>query len=201
METNVTKAVVKKLVISESVSESVHVECESVTDFENMSVDEILSSGGVRKYVFFLKNCADKLETLKTALQNKETYVCVYTAQVSEVTDGSIIRVIDDGQEVAKYTALTYVVPCKKDFVPTETNINAALIALKGQIERRIADGKYEVEQDDEKDRCNDLSFLSQLVSHLPFVQRQFYINIQPFNRIIHKSHTNLRSELYILID
>lgn len=146
METNVTKAVVKKLVISESVSESVQVECESVTDFEKMSVDEILSSGGVRKYVFFLKNCADKLETLKTALQNKETHVCVYTAQVSEVVDGSVIRVIDDGQEVAKYTALTYVVPCKDDFVPTENDIDAALIALKGQIERRIADGKYEVE-------------------------------------------------------
>lgn len=151
METNVTKAVVKKLVISETVSEGIQVECESVTDFENMSVDEILSSGGVRKYVFFLKNCADKLETLKTALQNKETNVCVYTAQVSEVTDGSVIRVIDDGQEVAKYTALTYVVPCKKDFVPTETDINAALTALKGQIERRIAGGKYELEQNDGK--------------------------------------------------
>lgn len=146
METNVTKAVVKNLVVSESVAESVQVECESVTDFENMSVDEILSSGGVRKYVFFLKNCKDKLETLKRVLQNKETNVCVYTAQVSEVADGSIIRVINDGKEVAKYTALTYVVPCKKDFVPSETDINAALIALKGQIERRIADGTYEVE-------------------------------------------------------
>lgn len=146
METNVTKAVVKKLVISESVPESVQVECESVTNFEKMTVDEILSSGGVRKYVFFLKNCADKLETLKTALQNKETHVCVYTAQVSEVADGSIIRVIDDGEEVAKYTALTYVVPCKDDFAPTEKDIDAALIALKGQIERRILEGKYEVE-------------------------------------------------------
>ena len=146
METNVTKAVVKKLVISEEVSGSVQVECESVTDFEKMSVDEILSSGGIRKYVFFLKNCADKLETLKTALQNKETHVCVYTAQVSEVTDGSSIRLIEDGQEVAKYTALTYVVACKEDFVPTENDINAALIALKGQIERRIASGRYEVE-------------------------------------------------------
>lgn len=146
METNVTKAVVKKLVISEDVSGSVQVECESVTDFEKMSVDEILSSGGVRKYVFFLKNCADKLETLKTVLQNKETHVCVYTAQISEVTNGSVIRVINDGQDVAKYTALTYVVPCKEDFVPTEKDINAALIALRGQVERRISEGKYEVE-------------------------------------------------------
>ena len=75
METNVCKVVVKNLVISESVEDSVRVECESVTDFENMSVDEILSSGGVRKYVFFLKNCADKLESLKKALRNKETNV------------------------------------------------------------------------------------------------------------------------------
>lgn len=145
METNVCKAVVKKLVASESVADSVQVECESVTDFEKMTVDEILSSGGVRKYVFFLKNCVDKLESLKTALQNKETNVCVYTAQVSEVTDGSVIHVLNDGKEVAKYSALTYVVPCKADFTPTETDINSSLIALRGQVERRIADGTYEI--------------------------------------------------------
>lgn len=146
MEFNICKAVVKNLVISESVEDSVQVECESVTDFENMSVDEILSSGGVRKYVFFLKNCADKLESLKKALRNKETNVCVYTAQVSEVTDGSVIHVMDDGEEVAQYSALTYVVACKENFVPTETDIESSLTALKGQVERRIAAGKYEVE-------------------------------------------------------
>ncbi len=148
METNVCKAVVKNLVASESVENSVQVECESVTDFEKMTVDEILSSGGVRKYVFFLKNCVDKLESLKKALQNKETNVCVYTAQVSEVVNGSIIRVLDDGQDVAQYSALTYVVPCKEGFTPTETDINSSLTALKGQVERRVAAGTYEVEQD-----------------------------------------------------
>ena len=146
METNVCKAVVKNLVASESVENSVQVECESVTDFEKMTVDEILSSGGVRKYVFFLKNCVDKLKSLEKALQNKETNVCVYTAQVSEVVNGSIIRVLDDGQEIAQYSALTYVVPCKEGFTPTETDINSSLTALKGQVERRVAAGKYEVE-------------------------------------------------------
>ena len=145
METNVCKAVVKNLVASESVENSVQVECESVTDFEKMTVDEILSSGGVRKYVFFLKNCVDKLESLKKALQNKETNVCVYTAQISEVTDGSVIHVLNDGQEVAQYSALTYVVPCKADFTPTETDINSSLTALKGQVERRVAAGTYEI--------------------------------------------------------
>lgn len=145
METNVCKAVVKNLVASEFVENSVQVECESVTDFEKMTVDEILSSGGVRKYVFFLKNCVDKLESLKKALQNKETNVCVYTAQVSEVTDGSVIHVLNDGQEVAQYSALTYVVPCKADFTPTETDINSSLTALKGQVERRVAAGTYEI--------------------------------------------------------
>lgn len=145
METNVCKAVVKNLVASESVENSVQVECESVTDFEKMTVDEILSSGGVREYVFFLKNCVDKLESLKKALQNKETNVCVYTAQVSEVTDGSVIHVLNDGQEVAQYSALTYVVPCKADFTPTETDINSSLTALKGQVDRRVAAGTYEI--------------------------------------------------------
>lgn len=145
METNVCKAVVKNLVASESVENSVQVECESVTNFEKMTVDEILSSGGVRKYVFFLKNCVDKLESLKKALQNKETNVCVYTAQVSEVTDGSVIHVLNDGQEVAQYSALTYVVPCKADFTPTETDINSSLTTLKGQVERRVAAGTYEI--------------------------------------------------------
>ena len=160
METNVCKAVVKNLVASESVENSVQVECESVTDFEKMTVDEILSSGGVRKYVFFLKNCVDKLESLKKALQNKETNVCVYTAQVSEVTDGSVIHVLNDGQEVAQYSALTYVVPCKADFTPTETDINSSLTALKGQVERRVAAGTYEISQDGRESRCNCLSFL-----------------------------------------
>lgn len=146
MESNICKVVVKNLVVSESVEDSVQVECESVTDFENMSVDEILSSGGVRKYVFFLKHCSDKLESLRKALQNKETNVCVYTAQVSEVVNGSLIRVLEDGEDVAQYSALTYVVPCKEDFSPTETDIDSSLTALKGQVERRITAGKYEVE-------------------------------------------------------
>lgn len=145
METNVTKAVVKDLVLSTSVGDSVQVSCESVTDFEHMEVEDILSSGGVRKYAFFLKNCKDKLETLKKVLLNKETHVCVYTAQVSEIVDNATtISVIDDGKEVAKYSALTYVVPCKSDFIPTETDIKNALETLKAQVARRIASGTYE---------------------------------------------------------
>lgn len=145
METNVTKAVVKDLVLSTSVEDSIQVSCESVTDFEHMEIEDILASGGVRKYAFFLKNCKDKLETLKKVLLNKETHVCVYTAQVSEIVDNATtISVINDGEEVAKYSALTYVVPCKSDFTPAETDIKNALETLKAQVARRIASGTYE---------------------------------------------------------
>lgn len=147
METNVTKVVVKNLKASDNVENSVQVECESVTNFAEMSVDEILSSGGVRKYVFFLKNCMDKIESLKTALLNKDANVCVYTAQVSEIVDGKTsVSVIDDGKVTATYTALTYVLPCKAGFTPSETDIKNALETLKSQVARRIASGTYEVE-------------------------------------------------------
>ena len=147
METNVTKVVVKSLKASESVENSVQVECESVTNFAEMTVDEILSSGGVRKYVFFLKNCLDKIESLKTALLNKDANVCVYTAQVSEIVDGKTsINVINDGNVTATYTALTYVLPCKAGFAPTETDIKNALETLKAQVARRVISGTYEVE-------------------------------------------------------
>ena len=92
METNVAKVVVKNLKASDNVENSVQVECESVTNFAEMSVDEILSSGGVRKYMFFLKNCVDKIESLKTALLNKNANVCVYTAQVSEIVCSALQR-------------------------------------------------------------------------------------------------------------
>ena len=147
METNVTKVIVKNLKASDSVENSVQVECESVTNFAEMSVDEILSSGGVRKYVFFLKNCMDKIESLKTALLNKDASVCVYTAQVSEIVEEKTsISVIDDGKVTSTYTALTYVLPCKAGFEPTETDVKNALETLKAQVARRIASGTYEVE-------------------------------------------------------
>lgn len=147
METNVTKVIVKNLKASDSVENSVQVECESVTNFAEMTVDEILSSGGVRKYVFFLKNCMDKIESLKTALLNKDANVCVYTAQVSEIADGKTsVSVIDDGKVTATYTALTYVFPCKAGFEPSETDIKNALETLKAQVARRVASGTYEVE-------------------------------------------------------
>lgn len=147
METKVTKVVVKNLKASDNVENSVQVECESVTNFAEMTVDEILSSGGVRKYVFFLKNCVDKIENLKTALLNKDANVCVYTAQVSEIVDGKTsVSVIDDGEVTATYTALTYVLPCKDGFEPSETDIKNALETLKSQVARRIASGTYEVE-------------------------------------------------------
>lgn len=147
METNVTKVVVKNLKASDSVENSVQVECESVTNFSEMSVDEILSSGGVRKYVFFLKNCMDKIESLKTALLNKDSNVCVYTAQVSEIIDGkTAVSVIVDGQVTSTYSALTYVIPCKAGFEPTETDMKNAIETLKAQVARRIVSGTYEVE-------------------------------------------------------
>ena len=147
METNVTKVVVKNLKASDNVENSVQVECESVTNFDEMSVDEILSSGGVRKYVFFLKNCMDKIESLKKALLNKDANVCVYTAQVSEIADGKTsVSVVDDGKVTATYTALTYVIPCKAGFEPSETDIKNALETLKAQVARRVASGTYELE-------------------------------------------------------
>ena len=147
METNVTKVVVKNLKASDNVENSVQVECESVTNFAEMTVDEILSSGGVRKYVFFLKNCLDKIESLKPALLNKDANVCVYTAQVSEIVDGKTsVSVIDDGKVTAAYTALTYVLPCKDGFKPSETDIKNALETLKAQVARRVTSGTYELE-------------------------------------------------------
>lgn len=147
MEMNVTKVIVKNLKASDSVENSVQVECESVTNFAEMTVDEILSSGGVRKYVFFLKNCMDKIESLKTALLNKNANVCVYTAQVGEIIDGKTsVSVIDDGKVTATYTALTYVLPCKEGFEPSETDIKNVLETLKAQVARRIASGTYEME-------------------------------------------------------
>ena len=147
METNVTKVVVKNLKASDNVENSVQVECESVTNFDEMTVDEILSSGGVRKYVFFLKNCMDKIESLKKALLNKDANVCVYTAQVSEIADGKTsVSVVDDGKVTATYTALTYVIPCKAGFEPSETDIKNALETLKAQVARRVASGTYELE-------------------------------------------------------
>ena len=147
MEINVTKVIVKNLKASDSVGNSVQVECESVTNFAEMTVDEILASGGVRKYVFFLKNCLDKIESLKTALLNKNANVCVYTVQVGEIMDGKTsVSVIVDGNVTAKYTALTYVLPCKAGFEPSETDIKNALETLKAQVAKRIASGTYEVE-------------------------------------------------------
>ena len=147
METKVTKVVVKNLKASDNVENSVQVECESVTNFAEMSVDEILSSGGVRKYVFFLRNCVDKIESLKTALLNKDANVCVYTAQVGEIVDGKTsVSVIDDGKVTATYTALTYVLPCKAGFEPSETDIKNALETLKAQVVRRVTAGTYELE-------------------------------------------------------
>ena len=147
METKVTKVVVKNLKASDNVENSVQVECESVTNFAEMTVDEILSSGGVRKYVFFLKNCLDKIESLKTALLNKDANVCVYTAQVSEIVDGKTsVSVVDDGKVTATYTALTYVLPCKAGFEPSETDIKNALETLKAQVVRRVTSGTYELE-------------------------------------------------------
>ena len=147
METNVAKVVVKNLKARDNVENYVQVECESVTNFAEMSVDEILSSGGVRKYMFFLKNCVDKIESLKTALLNKNANVCVYTAQVSEIVDGKTsVSVIDDGKVTATYTALTYVLPCKEGFEPSETDIKNALETLKAQVARRVTAGTYELE-------------------------------------------------------
>ena len=147
METNVAKVVVKNLKASDNVENSVQVECESVTNFAEMSVDEILSSGGVRKYMFFLKNCVDKIESLKTALLNKNANVCVYTAQVSEIVDGKTsVSVFVDGKVTATYTALTYVLPCKEGFEPSETDIKNALETLKAQVARRVTAGTYELE-------------------------------------------------------
>lgn len=146
MKNVITKVVVKSLEVSGSVENSLQVNCESITDFEHMTVDEILSSGGVRKYVFFLKNCADKKNVLTTALVNKDTHIIVYTFDVSEIAAGkSSINVVTDGEVTGTYTALTYVLPCKEGYQPTEQDIEGAKSALTAQVERRINAGTYEL--------------------------------------------------------
>lgn len=147
MEYNVTKCVVKSLEESKEVEKSLQVNCESVTDFANMSVDEILASGGVRKYVFFLRNCADKKDALAAALVNKEANVCVYAFQVGEIVPNkTTCKVINDGEEIGTFTSLTYVAPCKDGFIPTDDDKKGVLSTLKAQVERRIANGTYELE-------------------------------------------------------
>jgi hypothetical protein len=146
MKNVITKVVVKSLELSKTVDNSLQVECESLTDFANMSVEDILLSGGVRKYVFFLKNCADKKDILTTALVNKDTHVIVYTFDVSEIVVGkSSVNVVSDGEVTGTYTALTYVLPCKADFQPSEQDVEGAKQALTAQVDRRVAAGTYEL--------------------------------------------------------
>ena len=142
----ITKVVVKELEKSDSVENSLQVNCESIADFEHMEVEDILLSGGIRKYVFFLKNCADKKDVLKKALVDKECNIVVYTFEVSEICEGkSSINVVDDGEVIGTYTSLTYVLPCKADFQPTEQDIKSAKDSLTAQVERRITKGTYEL--------------------------------------------------------
>lgn len=146
MKSVITKVVVRSLDKSENVENSLQVECESIADFENMDVEDILLSGGIRKYVFFLKNCADKKETLTKALVNKECNIVVYTFEVSEICEGkSSVNVMDDGEKVGTYTSLTYVLPCKADFQTSEQDVKSAKESLTAQVERRIAKGTYEL--------------------------------------------------------
>lgn len=142
----ITKVVVKELEKSDSVENSLQVNCESIADFENMEVEDILLSGGIRKYVFFLRNCADKKDVLKKALLDKECTIVVYTFEVSEIVDGKTsIKVVDDGEVTGTYTSLTYVLPCKEGFQPTEQDITSAEDSLAAQVERRIMNGTYEL--------------------------------------------------------
>lgn len=146
MKQVITKVIVKSLDRSESVENSLQVECESIADFEKMNVEDILISGGVRKYVFFLKNCADKKEVLTKALVNKECNIVVYTFEVNEIVGGkSSVNVVDDGEVTGTYTSLTYVLPCKADFQPTEQDVKSAQDSLTAQVERRVAKGTYEL--------------------------------------------------------
>ncbi len=146
MKSVITKVVVKSLDKSDNVENSLQVECESIADFEKMDVEDILLSGGIRKYVFFLKNCADKKDVLTKALVNKECNIVVYTFEVSEIAAGkSSVNVVEDGEVIGTYTSLTYVLPCKADFQPTETDVNSAKDSLTAQVERRVTKGTYEL--------------------------------------------------------
>lgn len=141
----ITKVIVKELEKAD-VESSLQVNCESIADFEHMDVEDILLSGGIRKYVFFLKNCADKKDMLKKALVDKECKIIVYTFEVGEIVDGkSSIKVVSDGEVIGTYTSLTYVLPCKADFKPTEQDIKSAEDSLRAQVERRVAKGTYEL--------------------------------------------------------
>ena len=146
MKSVITKVVVKSLDESDSVENSLQVECESIADFENMEVEDILLSGGIRKYVFFLKNCADKKKVLTKALVDKECNIIVYTFEVCEIVEGkSSVNVVNDGEVTGTYTSLTYVLPCKADFQPTEQDIKSAKDSLTAQVERRVTKGTYEL--------------------------------------------------------
>lgn len=147
MKINVTKAVVKSLSVSENVANSVQVNCESVCDFANMDITEILASGGCRKYVFFLRNCADKLPALNTALLNKETNVCVYEFAINELIADKTTVVIDNDGETSTFTSLTYVLPCKEGFEPNADDADAVKSTLLSQINVRVQNGTYTLQQ------------------------------------------------------
>ena len=92
-----------------------------------MSASEIIQSGGIQKYVFYLRNCIDKIKELSEKLCDKIIYVCVYKFEVYELTQaGTEVKVLSDGKEIGTYTTLTYVIPCKEDFIANKCDYTAA---------------------------------------------------------------------------
>lgn len=206
MKTSVCKMKVEDVKSNEFDSAEIHLISE--IDFENMDPLRLLQSGGSKKAVMFLKNLGGEkmIEQVKKKLLNQVINVCEYRFEVGELFDGktSVTQTItdDDGEQTKSvFSQLVQSVPCADDFNPTDSDIENIKATMIAQTKRRIESGTYELKQLVEVLRFRNLftSFRNQY--YICHSYREFYINIQLFNKVIIKSHTNLRSELYILID
>lgn len=192
MKTNVCKMKVEDVKSNEFGSAEVHLISE--IDFEHMNPLELLQSGGSKKSVIFLKNLGDEkmIENVKKKLQNQVISVCEYRFEVGELFDGKTTvtqTITDDEGEQTKnvFSQLVQSVPCTDDFQPTESDIENIKATMIAQTKRRIETGTYELKQSVEVLRSLNLftSFRNQC--YICHSHREFYINIQPFNRILHK--------------
>lgn len=153
MKAVITKCRIIEIVRSEDEKSNVKVICETIKDFTNMSASEIIQSGGIQKYVFYLRNCIDKIKELSEKLCNKIIYVCVYKFEVYELTQaGTEVKVLSDGKEIGTYTTLTYVIPCKENFIANKCDYTAAKKALAIQLEKRVNNGSYKIVDNKRKD-------------------------------------------------
>lgn len=135
---------------NENIENSVYVNCESIMDIENMTVSEILNSGGNQKFVFFLRNCANKIKVLQKALVDKQVDILVFKIPVSDIiADALSVNISIDGVD-NEFNSLTYSTP---NIDMTEEEAKGE---LRAQIVRRVQSGDYTINYIKNKDNDDD---------------------------------------------